>query len=45
MHDMAVTFDGELLGNLHSACLGNLAYVVATEIYEHKVLSDFLGIC
>ena len=44
MHDVAVTFDGHDVADLHAAVAGDPANVVAAQIDEHDVLGPFLGI-
>ncbi len=40
MHDMAVALDDKLFGRAHCADFGDTSSVIATEIKQHKVLSE-----
>ena len=44
MHDVAVAFDEELVGDRHAADLRDAADVVAAEIEQHQMLGAFLRI-
>ena len=44
VHDLAVIFEEELVGDLHGADLGDAADVVAAEVEQHQMLGALLGI-
>ena len=44
MHDVAVVFDDELLGDLARCRFGDAAHIVAPEIEQHQMLGALLGV-
>ena len=44
VHDVAVVFEEELVGDLDRADLGDAADVVAAEVEQHQVLGALLGV-
>jgi len=44
VHDVGITLDDHLLGQLHRADFRDAAGVVAAQVDQHQVLGDFLGI-
>jgi hypothetical protein len=44
VHDVRIALDGEGLGDLHAAGLGDAADVVARQVDQHQVLGALLGV-